>query len=418
MSFSSPNPHCLERILNLSERHAIVATEDIYDDNGVKLWAKGLQVSRELQDKLIRRRLRAPLESSLCFHHALSFSEIAEACIEKIGSDVHLEKISGSRAAREILADARKLNLPPPLRLLLTSAREGNLESFERTLLVVAICAGIAAELQASFNDAQNLLVSAALHDVGELYINPDYLHSKRRLNPDEWKHVASHPRIGQLLIQELTTLPTCVALCVGQHHERFDGSGYPAQMPRVEQHHMAGWIAVADTAAAMFARGQNNSAQLALGLHIVPDEFDRDAAGVLIRAIREAGVGYGEIRPGEYGALAESLFERAEQACSRLEEICSRKTMPAIEQICSHTRRMLKGVEKSLRASGILDAKLLGDDFEDNQLLGEMQAIVREVEWRMRNLARNIYLRAESMGTADQLAELQPVVELLDSTA
>lgn len=417
MSFNSPNPHCLERIVSLSERLPIVATEDIYDEKGFKLWAKGVPVSRELQEKLLRRKLRAPLESSLCFHHALSFAEISAACLEKIGSSPLLERIAGSRAARELLADVRSLHLPPPLRLLLTSAREGNADSYDRTLLVITLCAGIAAELEASFNDAQNLVLSAALHDVGELYINPDYLHSKRRLNPDEWKHVASHPRIGQLLIQELTTLPVAVAQCVGQHHERLDGSGYPGQMGGAEQHRLAGWVAVADTAAAMLAKSEENAGQLALGLHVVPGEFDRDAAGVLIRAIRETGVSYGEVRDNQCAALAHSLFERAEQACARLEEVCLRKTMPAIEQICSHAQNMLFGVKQSLYASGVLDAGLLGDAV-DGQVLGEMQSIIREIEWRMRNLARNIYLRAESMGSVDQFAELQPVVELLDSTA
>lgn len=67
------------------------------------------------------------------------------------------------------------------------------------------------------------------------------------------------------------------------------------------------------------------------------------------------------------------------------------------------------------MRASGVLDSQMLGESINDTQILAEMHLIVQEVEWRMRNLARNIYLRIENCEAPEALAGLQNVIELLD---
>lgn len=56
------NPVALNAIMRASEKHLIVACEDIVDARGFKLWAKGQPVSASLQQKLLERRLERPLE--------------------------------------------------------------------------------------------------------------------------------------------------------------------------------------------------------------------------------------------------------------------------------------------------------------------------------------------------------------------
>ena len=51
--------------MRASEKHLIVACEDIVDARGFKLWAKGQPVSASLQQKLLERRLERPLETCL-----------------------------------------------------------------------------------------------------------------------------------------------------------------------------------------------------------------------------------------------------------------------------------------------------------------------------------------------------------------
>ena len=75
------------------------------------------------------------------------------------------------------------------------------------------------------------LLYSAApMHDVGKIGIRDDILLKRGNLTPAEWAHMRDHPRIGAEIIgshsDELLQAARDIALC---HHERWDGSGYPA---------------------------------------------------------------------------------------------------------------------------------------------------------------------------------------------
>ena len=59
------NPDLLQSIIKASETYSIVASQDIVDIRGLKLWAKGQPVSAALQQRLLERKLKNPLESCL-----------------------------------------------------------------------------------------------------------------------------------------------------------------------------------------------------------------------------------------------------------------------------------------------------------------------------------------------------------------
>src|SRR5882724_7168277 len=64
-NFSVANPHALATILEASQTRSIIASRDIFDISGIKLWARDQPVSAALQRKLLDRELRNPLESCL-----------------------------------------------------------------------------------------------------------------------------------------------------------------------------------------------------------------------------------------------------------------------------------------------------------------------------------------------------------------
>ena len=419
MAAYSSNRHCVEKLLNLSESHSIVATEDIYDEQGMKLLARGAEISRAMQDRLLLRKLRAPLESSLAVQGGLTFGEMMQGALDLIGEIPALESVAGSRAAREILRDGRALHIPQPLLTLMTCARHADPDSYRRAQTVAALCAGIAGELNAPAGDAQTLLLASALHDLGEIYINPDYLHRQGHLSPREWKHVATHPHVGQLLIASLTSLPKSVLACVGQHHERHDGSGYPGQLSRDDQHPLAGWLAVADASSALISRGETCCNRVSLALRIVPHEFDREAADVLIRGLQQLQYGLRTSLPDLGVDAAHRLLARIEAAGEQLLERLRDSCPGTIQAKVERAGALLESFAKSLRATGILDASTLpGEDFADPGLREEMVQIVREVTWRMRNLARNLYLSIETTGGGNLLASFHEVIEVLDGAA
>lgn len=418
MVFNSVNQHCLKSIVELAETRTVEAAEDIYDDRGMKLWAKGKPVSADLQEKLLRRKLAKPLEATLTVESAVAFGDIVGACRTHLDENPLFARVV-NRNALGLINGMKNIPLPQPLRLLLTTAHAKGSNSFKHALATILVSAGIAARLNATEHDAQLLLMAALLHDLGEMYINPDYLRDSHRLCPAEWKHVASHPRVGQLLIAELTTLPAAVGLCVAHHHERLDGSGYPNQVERTNHSRLGSWLAVADSVGAILSRGDFGAPlRAALALRIVPEEFDHDAVAVVTQALRNGDDSFGMSLPdGDFTTRAKASWARllATIACAELLQRSAND--PFARQTAGAALNLLQNLHKSMRSTGVMEACSLGVEALDNELVAEINLVVREVDWRMRNLARNLHLRAEAHANGSQLDQLAPLIQALDGS-
>ncbi|WP_019645153.1 DUF3369 domain-containing protein [Novispirillum itersonii] len=70
---------------------------------------------------------------------------------------------------------------------------------------------------------------ASPLHDVGKIGIPDAILHKPGKLDPEEWEQMKSHVEIGEKLLQgsDLQVI-RCAASIAGNHHERWDGKGYP----------------------------------------------------------------------------------------------------------------------------------------------------------------------------------------------
>ena len=88
------------------------------------------------------------------------------------------------------------------------------------------------------------------LHDVGKIHVPLAILNKPGKLTTDEWTVIKKHPSYGRELIDK--TFMKDAGLLVEQHHERFDGSGYPYGLSGDEITVEAAIIAVADTFDAM----------------------------------------------------------------------------------------------------------------------------------------------------------------------
>jgi HD-GYP domain-containing protein (c-di-GMP phosphodiesterase class II) len=414
MASGAVNSHCLEHIMALAEQQDIVAAEDIVDDRGIKLWAKGQKVSRSLQEKLLRHRLARPLETALTVDGGIVAEQVVTECLRLAESNELMRRICGGAAARSLLSGFRNTPLPGPFKLLLTSARETGLATYQHSLHCVGICAGIAARLNLSDHDAQQLLLSALLHDIGELYIDPGYIRSTSRLAPSEWRQVAVHPRIGQMLIEELTSLPAAIGTTVAEHHERLDGSGYPAQhvSDGISRHGRV--MAVADTAAAIVANSRSDSAdRLAVAMRIVPEEFDHTVVRALIERIDTTPT----TGPGDDALIhIHRVVDRLKASTFAAQSLAEQSGSAVAADTCGYVLAALHLLDKALCATGAADAEQLGDIATDQTVLAEIWLVAREVEWRLRNLARRIYLRVHINHDGADLALVLPLIETLDS--
>ncbi len=87
----------------------------------------------------------------------------------------------------------------------------------------------LARQINLSPHDLETLEMGAVLHDIGKLGIPDAVLQKPGPLTPDEQQVMRRHPQIGYDLLVGVPFLHE-VAEIVLQHHESFDGNGYPAR--------------------------------------------------------------------------------------------------------------------------------------------------------------------------------------------
>ncbi|QDU45333.1 Cyclic di-GMP phosphodiesterase response regulator RpfG [Symmachiella dynata] len=77
----------------------------------------------------------------------------------------------------------------------------------------------------------QHIMIAALLRDVGCLVIDPQVIHNHEQLKQTQLGLYRRHPRLSAAMIGRMRRPPISVARLVARHHERLDGTGFPAQL-------------------------------------------------------------------------------------------------------------------------------------------------------------------------------------------
>lgn len=86
------------------------------------------------------------------------------------------------------------------------------------------------------------------LHDIGKLAISDSILHKPGKLNDAERANMMTHPALGYNMLKDSTReLIQAGAIVAHEHHEMYDGSGYPNRLKGDEIHIFGRIVALAD---------------------------------------------------------------------------------------------------------------------------------------------------------------------------
>ncbi|MBN2546821.1 MAG: substrate-binding domain-containing protein [Spirochaetes bacterium] len=101
----------------------------------------------------------------------------------------------------------------------------------------------IAEKYGLSGKELEIIELASPMHDIGKMGISDDILNKTDRLTSEEFEIIKSHTTIGYNILKNSgREVLTSAALIAHQHHERFDGSGYPYGL-KGEQIHVYGRI-------------------------------------------------------------------------------------------------------------------------------------------------------------------------------
>lgn len=123
------------------------------------------------------------------------------------------------------------------------------------------------------------------LHDVGKTQIDPQIINKKERLNDEEFARIKMHVDIGADILKQTGCVGSTSFIPIMQHHERYNGKGYPNGL-RGDAIHKYGKIAgIIDTYDALTTRRSYADAKKPFSaLKIMHDEMKGSFDGKLFK--------------------------------------------------------------------------------------------------------------------------------------
>lgn len=112
----------------------------------------------------------------------------------------------------------------------------------------VAVLAGVVG-LAKGYNQQQmmDLGIGALLFDIGMTQVPKELWNKRMELNDEERQRLQYHTEEGFNILRSQHNISIVSAHCALQHHERYDGSGYPRQLSEKNIHEYARIVAIAD---------------------------------------------------------------------------------------------------------------------------------------------------------------------------
>lgn len=241
------------------------ACEDLFDSNGTLLLKKGLQIDESLRARLTRREVYV-----LQYHQDLTPKSTKafpkDAYIKLIGSlwsIYHESKLIGAEQIEKTVELVNLIldELPSQDVYFNFNAGRPNIEelkqhdygTFVHSVNVALLSALTGMRLGYSEEGLKELTLGALLHDIGKLHIPSEILNKPERLTDEEFTLIKQHPLLGDKMLRFTRTLRSVLAT-IKEHHERWNGMGYPYGLRGNDIHMNAQVVAVTDVYEALTA--------------------------------------------------------------------------------------------------------------------------------------------------------------------
>jgi HD-GYP domain-containing protein (c-di-GMP phosphodiesterase class II) len=138
---------------------------------------------------------------------------------------------------------------------LLASLKSANEYTFTHVTNVCILTMSQAECLGFSGEQLHQIGVASLLHDIGKIFIPDEVLSKPGMLTPDERRVIETHTVKGARYLMGIEGIPKLAVLSALEHHQKFDGNGYPSIKGGWTPNITSQMISVADVFDAMRSR-------------------------------------------------------------------------------------------------------------------------------------------------------------------
>lgn len=157
---------------------------------------------------------------------------------------------NGDSQSAQVISESRGIE-SKSIDQILEMLFEGKARGYLHSKRVGEICKEIALEMNFTKADVHQIRLAGLMHDIGKIAISEDILEKSDRLSCEEYEIIKKHSEIGYKILCSTNRFAK-IADCVLEHHERWDGKGYPKGISGEEILLHARIVAVADAFDAM----------------------------------------------------------------------------------------------------------------------------------------------------------------------
>jgi HD-GYP domain-containing protein (c-di-GMP phosphodiesterase class II) len=138
---------------------------------------------------------------------------------------------------------------------LLASLKSVNEYTFTHVTNVCILTMSLAENMGFTGEHLHRIGVASLLHDIGKIFIPDEILSKSGALTPEERKDIETHTVKGARYLMGIEGIPKLAVLAALEHHQKFDGNGYPSIKGGWTPNIVSQLIGVADVFDAMRSR-------------------------------------------------------------------------------------------------------------------------------------------------------------------
>lgn len=209
--------------------------KNIYSSEGTVLLAKDVILSKEYINSLVKVGVNGVyIEDDISYDIEVKSVISDELRIEAVKSikNIYNNSYSISRTVNtvEIIAKSIMSGILNNKNVMVNMIDIKTFDDcmYDHCVNVAILSAVVGVGLNLDTMKIEKLTASALLHDIGKLFISKDILNKAGKLTEKEEKLLKSHPEKGYRYIKDHYAIPVTSYVGILQHHERFDGKGYP----------------------------------------------------------------------------------------------------------------------------------------------------------------------------------------------
>jgi response regulator RpfG family c-di-GMP phosphodiesterase len=220
-SVALPQFNGLELIPHLqkySPRTALVIiSENDSSGNTVKAFRAG--AFEVIQKPFEMKKIESVIEKA--------FGQYELKCL-KDSYQYHLEELVSERTAElDKALEEVETSYRSTLKALVQALEARDYETHGHSERVVTFSLRLGYELGLDTEALRDLELGALMHDIGKIGVPDAVLRKPAKLNDEEWEKMRLHPLHGQKILRNIAFLEGATRI-VAQHHEKWDGTGYP----------------------------------------------------------------------------------------------------------------------------------------------------------------------------------------------